>query len=377
MKHIVHVSTMHSTFDTRIFRNECRSLVREGFKVSYCVPSDKQGNVEGVEVVPIPKINGFLGRVLFGPKKAMKIALSLDGDLYHFHDPELLFVMARLARQGKKVIWDAHETYSDTIYQFNSLKLKWISYLGAKVFGFFEMRFSSRLFKGVVTITDVMAARYKKKGIPTAVVGNFSNIDNLGSPDFSRPKQEIEFVSSGMQFRERGVVEIAEAFSILEADSKASLKFAGKMKSIELEQEIKSKIPPERMNLVSFTGQISWEQLVNHEIPEAEVGFVLFDTSDPNNCNGLPNRFFECWSNGIPVITTAGTQVARITKEEQGGIVIPDNKPESIARAMSTFLENPQLARELGKNAFSAVQTKYSWQVAFNNLNGLYKKVLA
>jgi glycosyltransferase involved in cell wall biosynthesis len=103
---------------------------------------------------------------------------------------------------------------------------------------------------------------------------------------------------------------------------------------------------------------------------------VLFDTSDPNNCNGLPNRFFECWSNGLPVITTAGTQVARIVLEEKGGIVIPDNSPQSIADAMSRFIDDPSLIEKMGHNARKAVEEKYSWGVAFRNINQLYTEVL-
>lgn len=375
-KRIVHVSTMHSSSDTRVFRNECRSLSMAGYDVIFCVPHDKEEVVDGVRIVPVPKPKSLIDRIIGAPKNAVVIAKSLNADLYHFHDPELLFPMAKLAKEGRQVIWDAHENYADTIYQFNSLKIKPFSYFGAKFFGYFELQFAVKYFKGVATITDKMAEKYRNRNIPTAVVGNFSNIDNLKEPDFEKSLTYIRFISSGMQFKERAVVEMAAAFQLLNNFEKAILEYAGKIRSLALAQEIKEQFEEERLSHLVLTGELSWSKLVNEHISNAHVAFVLFDTSDPNNCNGLPNRFFEAWSNGLPVITTAGTQVANITEEIGGGIVIPDNSPESIAKAMQFFIDEPSLAIELGKRAFSAVRERYNWKVAFNELDKLYGKIL-
>lgn len=377
MKRIVHLSIMHSSSDTRVFRNECRSIAKEGYEVIFCVPHPVEQTIEGVRIVPIPKFNGFVDRIYGAPKKALQVAEKLDGDLYHFHDPELLFVMAGLAKRGKKVIWDAHENYADTIYQFNSLKIKLVSFFGAKIFGHYELKYAKKYFSGVVTITDKMADKYRKLGVETAVVGNFSDISKFKTPNFERESTPVNFISSGMQFKVRGVVEMASAFNLIKNDRGARLCYAGKVKPDELEVEILKEVHSSKHERVKFTGELSWYNLINEYLPNANVAFVLFDTSDPNNCNGLPNRFFEAWSNGLPVITTAGTEVARITAEEKGGIIIPDNTPGSIQQAMQEFVDQPELSTELGKNAFRAVQNRYSWSVAFKNLINLYKIILS
>jgi glycosyltransferase involved in cell wall biosynthesis len=367
---------MHAPKDTRIFRNECVSLAEFGFEVYLCIPIDKKEKENNVNFIPVLKPKNFIDRVFNSPRNAVKVAESLNADLYHFHDPELLFVMASLAKKGKKVVWDAHENYSDTIYSFNSLKIKLVSFIGAYFFGWFELFYVKRRFKGVVTVTDVMAKKYRDIGIPTAVAGNFSDLSNIPRVARNKSQSPIVFISSGMQFKERSVIEIAQAFNLFKNETQAILRFAGKFKTEELKLEIIAQVRNEMKEKLELSGPFSWEELVQEQIPNAHVGFVLFDTSDPNNCNGLPNRFFECWSNGLPVITTAGTQVARIVAEEMGGIVIPNNSPQSIAEAMRMFLENPMLVDKMGNNARRAVEEKYSWGVAFRNITQLYAEVL-
>jgi glycosyltransferase involved in cell wall biosynthesis len=377
MKKIVHVTTVHPTFDTRIFRNECVSLANDGYDVYLICPHDKSEVVDGVKIIPIIKYIGMYERLFTAPKMAINKALSIDADLYHFHDPELLLYFAKFAKKhNKNVVWDAHENYEETIAGFNSLKIKPISNLAAKWFAKAEMKFGKNLFKGVVTVNQIMASRYNKYGINVAEVGNFSNIDKLNYPYPNKNSDSIIFISSGFQFKERGIVEIAQAFNRFSENEKVELKYSGRFKSEEVRNEVISLINESNLSKTIIKSEMSWEELVLKEIPSSDVGFVLFDVSDSNNRNGLPNRFFECWSNGLPVITTAGTEVARIVKEENGGIVIDDNSPESIFSAMRFFVENKSQIVTMGLNGRKAVERKYSWQSAYSNLSSFYAKIL-
>jgi len=377
VKKIVHITTVHPTFDTRIFRNECVSLAKEGYEVYLICPHNKCESVEGVKIIPIIKYNGMYERLFTAPKMAIKECLKIQADLYHFHDPELLFYFARFAKKfHKNVVWDAHENYEETIGGFNSLKIRPLSNLVSRIFGKAEMKYGKTLFKGVVTVNEVMASRYRKHGVNVVEVGNFSNIENLNYPYPDKNTENVFFISSGFQFKERGIVEIAKAFNSFPSSSKVVLRYSGRFKSDEVREEVISQL--NELNLVRTVvkNEMPWEELVLKEIPSSHVGFVLFDVSDPNNRNGLPNRFFECWSNGLPVITTAGTEVARIVKEENGGIVIKDNSPESIFEAMQYFVCNKDQIQTMGLNGRRAVERKYSWQSAFANLSRFYANIL-
>ena len=377
MKKIVHVTTVHPTFDTRIFRNECVSLARDGYEVFLICPHSKNETVEGVKIIPIIKYSGMYERLFIAPKMAIKECLKIDGDLYHFHDPELLFFFALFAKKYRKnVVWDAHENYEETIGRFNSLKIKILSNLISRIFGKAEIRLGRTIFKGVVTVNKIMASRYSKFGVNVVEVGNFSNIENISYPNFEKNLEKLIFISSGFQFKERGIVEIARAFNFFTSSSDVQLRYSGRFKSEKTRFEVISQLNELNLSRTIIKNEISWEELVLKEIPSSNIGFVLFDVSDPNNINGLPNRFFECWSNGVPVITTAGTEVARIVNEEKGGIVIRDNSPESIFEAMKYFVDNKNQIQIMGFNGRLAVEKKYSWQSAYSNLSRFYTDIL-
>ena len=378
MKHICHVTIMHPPFDTRIFRNECVSLANHGYQVTLLAPHTQQEKVEGVQLIPVKSPKGFYERLFSAPKAAIEQLHKIDADLFHFHDPELLPAMGIFAGKTKhKVVWDAHENYVHTIKSFNSLKLPVLSNLGSVCFDLIERKRVQKNFIGVVTVSESMANRYKKWGAPTAAVGNFSNIGKIPEPEFEqRFKRPMRFISSGVQIKERGIFEIAKAFCMLQTDLPSELAFSGLFRSEHDKSQLRghlANLDEKKQSLI--TGPHTWEDLTLGEIPKAHVGMVLFDTSDPNNREGLPNRFFECWSNGLAIITNAGTRVAELVEQENGGRVVPDYRPETLAKAMKELVENPQLTMQMGKNGRRAVVDKYSWEKAFANLLALYNQL--
>ena len=110
VKRICHFTSVHSATDGRIFEKECCSLAKAGYEVYFVAPNAKTEIKNGVHIVGVPISNrGRLYRMLCGAKIIYKEALSLNADVYHFHDPELLRFALKLKSQGKKVIFDSHE----------------------------------------------------------------------------------------------------------------------------------------------------------------------------------------------------------------------------------------------------------------------------
>lgn len=377
---ICHITITHDVFDTRIFKKECVSLKQSGYQVVLIAPHSKKEVVDGVQILPIFKWESFIERIFSAPKAAIKLAKKVDAELYHFHDPELFPAMISFAkRNGKKVIWDAHENYRDTLYRLNSLKIKPISWLAARWFGWMEINAAKNTLAGIVTITDVMAEKYRKKGVKTCVLANYADISKFNYKGVIDITDKPRLISSGSHFRGRAVKEVAHSFSIIRKEMDAEIVFSGRFTNSELEEEVKSILSETDVEGINWKveGSVTFDYLINKAIPKAWVGLVLFDISDPNNRNGLPNRFFECWANGLPVIVTRDTQVAKLVKDVNGGIVINDNTPEEIAKAFVAIAKDKKSRNEMSNNAYKAVIDKYNWDKNFQDLKNYYNEILS
>ena len=109
MKKVCHISSAHAITDVRIFNKELLSLSKK-YETFLVIPNTHLKEKEGVHIMSfnVGK-TGRLFRMLKVTRCVYKKALSIDADVYHIHDPELLPYALKLKRKGKKVIYDAHE----------------------------------------------------------------------------------------------------------------------------------------------------------------------------------------------------------------------------------------------------------------------------
>ena len=107
---IVHLTSVHPRFDTRIYHKMCCSLVASDYKVSLVVADGKSDELlNGVQIYDVGGSKGRRDRILNAPSRVLDKALELNADLYHLHDPELIPVGLKLRKDGKRVIFDCHE----------------------------------------------------------------------------------------------------------------------------------------------------------------------------------------------------------------------------------------------------------------------------
>ena len=103
------MTSVHSAVDVRIFRKECVSLARAGFKVTLVAPWNRDERIDGVDIKAIPSTSRRLLRLIRTVWQLLREAKHVDAEIYHFHDPELIPVGLLLLRRGKTVIYDIHE----------------------------------------------------------------------------------------------------------------------------------------------------------------------------------------------------------------------------------------------------------------------------
>ena len=108
--HITHLTSVHPRFDTRIFHKMCSSLVEHGSIVNLIVADGKGDEVNnGIRITDVGTFKNRLIRINLAPKQIFDKAVTLNSDIYHLHDPELIPIGLKLKKLGKKVIFDSHE----------------------------------------------------------------------------------------------------------------------------------------------------------------------------------------------------------------------------------------------------------------------------
>lgn len=108
-------------------------------------------------------------------------------------------------------------------------------------------------------------------------------------------------------------------------------------------------------------------------IPEVLTSFDIFVL--PSLREGFPITILEAMAAGLPVIATdvGGNKEAIVDGET--GMIVPPADPDELALALRTMLEDPKLAREMGRNGRNRVTEKFQVGKMVAATEGLYDDV--
>ena len=173
---VVHLTTVHPPFDTRIFYREAKTLARAGYEVVLIAQHDKDELVEGIKIIALPKPRNRLARILGLTWLAFRLALRQRAEIYHFHDPELLpiGVMLKLFTRAR-VIYDVHEDVPEQILTKYWIPVPLRRPL-AVVFNAFE-KLLARAVDAVVVATEGIAKKFLR--LRPVVVHNYPDLEML------------------------------------------------------------------------------------------------------------------------------------------------------------------------------------------------------
>jgi len=96
----------------------------------------------------------------------------------------------------------------------------------------------------------------------------------------------------------------------------------------------------------------------------------------PSHSEGVSLALLEAMAAGLPVIATAVGGLPEVVTDGENGLLIPPKDPEALALALARLLDDPDLAKKLGKNAQRHVEAHYSMECLGREINEIYEELI-
>lgn len=377
MANICVFSSVHDALDNRVFYREARSLQKNGHDVTLIAIHHESVEKEGIRIIGLPE-----GPRLQRPKLWVKIlrqAISLDADVYHFHDPELLIVAPFIrAFTGSPTIYDCHEVYADFI-RVKDYMSSFLRYPIAEVFRVLEPLLA-RLQSALIFSDDAIAEAFKSVNVPKRTLFNFPArflIEDGKQATANLEDRPPTIVHLGGHERNRGTRLMIDAFAkVHQQVPEAQLRLVGHYAPESLEAEVRSHARRKGLEeAVMIEGRVPFEQVGGYLI-QASVGWVPWQPYVKNDLN-VPTKLFEYMAYALPVVSSRLQSTEPFVSGGENGFLVDATSPQAHADAHVRLLTQPDEVRKMGKRGQYLVDTKYNWGRMEDRLLELYDELLS
>lgn len=368
MVRVCHVTSVHSTYDERIFYKECVSLANNGYEVMIVGPGESRVD-QGVEIIGIgEKPISRLKRMLSFTQKIYEQAIALDCDIYHFHDPELLPYANKMKKKGKTVIFDSHEDVPAQLEDKDYLP-QYLKKIIIACYKRLEKKILSRL-NAVIAVTPHVVNRLSRLCQNTIMITNYPRLDS-GNDSLCKKENVCDavcftgIINSGWHHGD-----IAQAISKLD---NTQYHLYGR----ENEEYIR------KLKEIGGNDKILYKGYANHaHITQIHSQYIA-GMCLCENCANLGwgkgtlgiTKLFEYMYAGIPVICTDFVIWKEIITKHNCGITLNPDDIDSISKAIQYYVNNREIASIHGENGRNAVIAEYNWGNEEKKLFNLYESL--
>lgn len=136
-------------------------------------------------------------------------------------------------------------------------------------------------------------------------------------------------------------------------------------KGIDILKSIEKKI----CGKVVYCTNLPWEQAMK-ALKASSVMVV------PSRMESLPQSIKEAFFLKIPVVATSVGDIPNIVKNDETGLLVPPNNPESLSDAINSLLEQKEKASRMALLAHDLIMKNFTWGVLLPQYIEFYKKLL-
>ncbi len=241
-------------------------------------------------------------------------------------------------------------------------------------------RWSLRAAARVVTVSEEFAGELASRGVrpeKITVIQNAVDREKLSDPreqDVSELRKrlgligrEMVVISAGRLSREKGHVDLVEAFSELRhthPELNAKLVIAGE--------------GPERNRIAKAVESLRLSDCIKLAGHVSDVG-PLYAIADvfalPSHSEGSPNVLLEAMAAGLPIVAARVGGVPEIVTNEEDALLVEPRNKTKMAEALARILTDRELAARLASNARGRVRRAHSVESRVRSLVSLYSQL--
>ncbi len=137
---------------------------------------------------------------------------------------------------------------------------------------------------------------------------------------------------------------------------------------------------PEKDKLVEQVRQLRIESNVTFapSTLDTSVPLSIMDVFVlPSVLEGLGLAIIEAQAMGLPVVASDVGGIYTLVKDGVNGLLVPAEKPESLAEAILNLLNDKNLAAEMGRRAREQARQKFDLKEMVEGIEGVYKEVVS
>jgi glycosyltransferase involved in cell wall biosynthesis len=373
---ILHVTTVHGPFDTRIYEKEVRGLAERGHRVALATTLERPAQRNGVKILALGAGGGHRARRIVRDARALRVIFSHRRDIVHIHDPELLLVVLLPALFGVRVVYDVHEFYRERIADSGWIPRP-LRALVSAAYSWFEQAVVPRC-AGVVVVSEEMEPLYRRH-VGAERIALVKNFPNIAPERIERAKSSAHPLDGRPYAVHTGGANRLRAFSEIVEAAEQLRRRGSELAIVNVGPIDLSDYPlAEREELLAraascglvMTGPVAYDESLTW-LAHARIGYLpLLDV--PNNRRGTPNKLFEYLLFGLPVAASEVNVTAQtLLRESQCGVLVPCGDGTAHGDALD-LLHRDASAYASRAEASTRASRRYSFESELLKLERLY-----
>ena len=139
--------------------------------------------------------------------------------------------------------------------------------------------------------------------------------------------------------------------------------------SFEKGTDILRKTEPQIKGKIVYCTNMSWTDAMKN-LKASSILVV------PSRMESLPQSIKEAFFLKIPVIATSVGDIPEIVKNNESGILVSPNDPQSLLDAINSLLEDKDKASKMAENAYDFIIENFTWEKLISKYTNFYKNLV-